>query len=662
MKVAPEYLSEVNRSFENLGISQEVLATRTGLSRKTVSTFLSGKNVRKDTFVKLCEKIKVKPDDVREKTRLTLREQLKLKIDEIGDLIDVGASEAEIDAREQEFKELKKKYKRNPQFTEKDQIIGRYKLKKLIDSGGFASVWRAADLTLKRKVAVKVLHSYYANLPSYREDFLESAEAMQTLNQLKCPNVVTVTHVPDSKSNTLLDFDSEVDSCYFVMDLVEGGNLYEAVLDGECDLSEDRFFKIIDDVSKALIYSHKHGIIHKDIKPQNILIGNDSSGYLTDFNLVVMKSESEQVSSSSAIGTYIYSPPEVLGYEEVDHRGDIYSLGMTMMFGLYRKHLPPEALINPRSFIDKRIDCAPELKGVLLKAIEFNPEQRYETMEKFHTALSNAWKNRNQQLIKVLPPKNEEHTRDVSPKFLDMKPFDISKFPVTNTEFSRFVEHGGYTKEGLQTWWSPIGREVWHAYQERDEHPHMSRMRREDEPAEYPLFWSDQKYNHPAQPVVGVSWYEAEAYCNWLLSTMRVKAPHVWKERIISLPTDTQWDFAGGGVWEYDYPWEHKIKSSPTEKLVNFSQKDGAPSVVGRFPEGASWVGCHDMSGNVLEWSRSFYNGDSNTQDEKIDRSIRGGCFFDNDVERSVRIADRRGRKPAYRHSAIGFRIVVEYL
>ena len=663
LKVAPEFSDQVRRAFDSLGITYNDLEGRTGVSRKTIGNFFAGKKVDRIKFASICEALGVKVDEVRaepEKPKLTLREQLREKIKEISRLIDSDASKAEIDSKEQEFKELKKRYKRNPRFTKEDKILGRYTLTERIDSGGFASVWRAVDLTLRRRVAVKVLHSYYAGIPSYREDFLESAKAMQTLNQLKCPNIVTVTDVPNPK-DALIDFDPEVDGCYFVMDFVEGGNLYEAILDKENYLSEDRFFKVIDDISKALIHSHRHGIIHKDIKPQNILIGNDSSGYLTDFNLVVMKSESEQVSSSSAIGTYIYSPPEVLGYEEVDHRGDIYSLGMTMMFGLYRKHLPPEALINPRNFIDKRIDCAPELKGVLLKAIEFRPEQRYGTLEEFHTALSNAWSNRNQQLIKVSLSEKEEHTHDIPSKFLCMKPFSIGKFPVTNTEFSRFVEHGGYTDEGLKTWWSPIGREVWNAYQTREEHPHMSRMRREDEPAEYPLFWSDRKYNHPAQPVVGVSWYEAEAYCNWLLSTMRAEAPQLWEDKIVSLPTDIQWDFVGGGVLEYTYPWEHKIKSPPTEKLANFSQKDGAPSVVGRFPEGASWIGCHDMSGNVLEWCRSFYRGDSKTQD-KIDRSIRGGCFFDDDVERSIRITDRRGRKPAYRHSAIGFRIVVESL
>lgn len=660
LKVAPEAFEKVKGAFDRKGKSQAMLADGLGISRTTISKFFSGKSIDRGNFVSICQSLRVEVDDVRSKPKPPLREQLKVKMYEIGDLIDADASEEEIVEKEQEFKALKRKYKRSIRFNINDKILDQYRLKECLDSGGFASVWRAVDITQRKRVAVKVLHSYYASIPSYREDFLQSAEAIKTLNRLECPNVVEAIYVPSSKE-MLLDFNPAIDSCYFVMDLIDGQNLYKAILDKEQHFSEESLFKVIDAVSNALVYSHKHGIIHKDIKPQNILIDMEGNGYLTDFNLVIMKSESEQVSSSSAIGTYIYSPPEVLGYEEVDQRGDIYSLGMTIIFGLYRNHLPPEALINPRNFIDKRVDCTPELKGVLLKAVEFSPERRYNSVEEFHISLFEAWKNRKHQLISVsIPLKGDKPIHNIPSRFVDLEPFKISKFPVTNTEFSRFIDHGGYTSEGLQRWWSPIGREVWNAYRAREEHPHMSQLRREDEPVNYPLFWSDQKYNHPAQPVVGVSWYEAEAYCNWLLSLMKEQDSSLWESKTISLPTDTQWDFAGGGIWEYAYPWEHRVKSPPTEKLANFRNKNGSPSVVGIFPEGSSWIGCHDMSGNVLEWCRSFYEDSSSVNQDRSDRSIRGGCFFDDDVERSIRISDRRGRKPAYRHSAIGFRLVVE--
>ena len=657
IKVAPEHIGAVRRAFERRGKTQQVFADHLGIDRRPLSNFLSGKNVSRPIFVQICESLGVDVDEI--KNKLSVEEQLDMLLDEIDTLIIDKASEEEIVEKEKAYADIKKAFKRR--IKNKNIFYSPYRLKKQIASGGFSSVWRAIEQSQRKQVAVKILHSYYADIASYREDFLQSAEAMQKLQQLGCPNLVKTISIPQSSKKTLFNYNPKIQSCYYVMELIDGQNLYSAILNKETVLSEEKMFNVVDAVSKALIFSHQHGILHKDLKPQNILIDSEGNGFLTDFNLVVMKSESEQVSSSSAIGTYIYSPPEVLGYEDVDQRGDIYSLGMTVIFGLYRNHLPPEALIDSRNFISKRIKCSPEMKGVLLKATEFDPENRYSSVAEFHTALFAAWENRNQQLISVpVPSKEEETVPDKPYKFHQLKPFEISKFPVTNTEFSHFVEHGGYTKEGLNRWWSEIGSEVWNAYRIREEHRHMSRMRREDEPAEHPLFWNDRKYNHPAQPVVGVSWYEAEAYCNWLLAQMREKDADSWQSKIISLPTNLQWDFAGGGIWEYAYPWEHKEKSAPTKRLANFNDKEGAPSVVGKFPAGASWIGCHDMSGNVLEWCRDFHQKELPNDENDIDRCIRGGCFFDDSIERSIRISDLRGRKPAYRHSAIGFRIVVE--
>jgi len=551
-------------------------------------------------------------------------------------------SEEELKEVTDKIRRLERERGKNPELEKGYLLSERYELLEKIDSGGFATVWKAYDENEDGHgvVAVKILHGHYAKDESQRDYFFRGA---RTMSELHHSNIVRIIE-SEAKHDKYF---------YFVMEFIDGKNLEQAILDKENPLSDDDFTeKILRDIESALVYAHSKKCIHRDIKPQNILIDKSNTAYLADFNLLLMKSGSARM-ATGAIGSFIYTSPEALGYHEVDKTSDIYSLGMTTIFSLYKKTLPPDIFRDSYEFIDRELDCTPSIKSALIKAVEFKSSQRFENVKDFYVDFSNAWKERKEQLIAIIPSRQLQET-------LSLEPYWIGRFTVTNTEYGKFVRDNGYSSEGLRRWWSELGQEVWKIYQDRGEHPHIHRMRRNDEFTDHPLTWNDKTFNHPAQPVVGVCWYEAEAYCNWLTERLREQNPQKWLSKVVTLPTEKQWEYAARGESNYLYPWGN---SQPTEKLANFNTRSGKPNVVGAYPDGVSWCGCHDMAGNVLEWCRDYY-GDGLESIPGVDRTIRGGCCYDNNLEEkfSITVMNRRARKPGYRHSAMGFRIVIESL
>jgi serine/threonine protein kinase len=553
-----------------------------------------------------------------------------------------GGTEDDIKKVGNKIKRLERKRGQNPELEKGLVLSERYELLEILGIGGFATVWKAYDEGEHSNgvVAIKILHEHYSKDESQRNYFFRGA---RTMSKLKHPNIVRVIE-PEARHEKYF---------YFVMEFIDGKNLEQAILDNENPPSDIEVIEnILRNVSDALEFAHSKGYIHRDIKPQNILLDRNKTAYLTDFNLILMKSDTARM-STGIIGSFIYTSPEALGYHEIGKSSDVYSLGMTTIFCLYRRYLPPEVFRDSSDFIDRELDYVPSIKAILIKAAAFEINQRFDSIEDFYISLSSAWQQRKKQLIEVIPPKKEQGEQKI-------KPYWIGKFTVTNTEYRKFINDNGYSSKGVQLWWSETGQEVWKVYQDRGEHPHIHRMRRDDESTDYPLAWNDKSFNHPAQPVVGVCWYEAEAYCNWLTSHLREKNPEKWCDKLVALPTEKQWEYAARGENNYLYPWGNL---QPTEKLANFNMMKNKPSVVEAYPDGISWCGCHDMSGNILEWCRNSYDN-SIESPPNHDKVIKGGCFYDNNIEDrfSISISNRRARKPGYRHSAIGFRIVIESL
>lgn len=161
----------------------------------------------------------------------------------------------------------------------------------------------------------------------------------------------------------------------------------------------------------------------------------------------------------------------------------------------------------------------------------------------------------------------EEHEKPLREVYLSAYWIDV--YPITNARYAVFLEAGGYADTA---WWSAAGR-AWKARHRIDR----------------PLLWGQAGWDGPDQPVAGVSWYEAEAYARWAGRR---------------LPTDSEWEKAARGTDGRRYPWGNDW---PTGALANFDELIGRTTPVGLYPAGVSPYGCHDMAGNVNNWTSDWY-------------------------------------------------------
>jgi len=161
----------------------------------------------------------------------------------------------------------------------------------------------------------------------------------------------------------------------------------------------------------------------------------------------------------------------------------------------------------------------------------------------------------------------EEHEKP--PRTVTLPAFWIDVYPVTNARFARFLAAGGYAEP---RWWAPAGWE-WKCRAGIDR----------------PAQWGQPGWDGPEQPVAGVSWYEADAYARWAARR---------------LPTDAEWEKAARGTDGRRYPWGD---AWPTPAVANFASAVGRTTPVGLYPAGVSPYGCHDMSGNVNNWTADWY-------------------------------------------------------
>ena len=235
------------------------------------------------------------------------------------------------------------------------------------------------------------------------------------------------------------------------------------------------------------------------------------------------------------------------------------------------------------------------------------------------------------------------------------KPYAISLYPITNAQYTTFVQAGGYAE---RRYWTEAG---W-AWRKRED---------VTGPKEYGM-----PFNLPNHPVVGVSWYEVVAFCRWLEEQLQVPGCtlHVWTaagEKIrevnvepgtfnVQLPTEPQWEKAARGTDGRIYPWGKE----PDPNRANYNDAGiGTTSAVGCFPSGASPYGVEGLSGNVDEWCRTEWGGDYE-HDKNYDdvrstdcRFVRGGAF--NHHSWFVRCASRSNYLPHERHWNLGFRVCV---
>ncbi|MFD0587912.1 Stk1 family PASTA domain-containing Ser/Thr kinase [Paenibacillus sp. GCM10027627] len=253
-------------------------------------------------------------------------------------------------------------------------LAGRYEILSRVGGGGMALVYKAHDVLLNRKVAVKVLRQQFVNDEEFIRRFRREAQSAAALSH---PNVVSI-----------YDVGQEDETHYIVMEYVEGNNLNETIQE-RAPLQADEAVRIAVQICDALDHAHHNHIIHRDIKPHNILIGNNGRVKVTDFGIARAVTSSTITQTGSVMGSVHYFSPEHAKGINTGEKSDLYSLGIVLYqmltgklpflgespISVALKHLQ-ETFEDPRS-VNSHIPQSVE--NVILKAMRKNPSERYQS-------------------------------------------------------------------------------------------------------------------------------------------------------------------------------------------------------------------------------------------------------------------------------------------
>ncbi|MFS8544437.1 MAG: Stk1 family PASTA domain-containing Ser/Thr kinase, partial [Limnochordales bacterium] len=279
-------------------------------------------------------------------------------------------------------------------------LANRYRIQAKIGDGGMAVVYRALDIVLHRPVAIKCLRPQFASDPEFRQRFIQEAQAAASLSH---PNVVNI-----------FDVGRAGDVHYIVLEYVQGRNLKE-ILREEGRLSPRRAAHIARAVARALEAAHRRQLIHRDIKPHNILITPEGRVKVTDFGIARAASTATLTQTGTVIGSVHYFSPEQARGEAVGPASDLYSLGVVLYemltgtvpfvgespIAVAIKHVQEEP-VPPR----RHVPTIPVwLERVVLKALAKDPAQRYASAEEMAQDL--AWRT-DQVAARPLAPADEE--------------------------------------------------------------------------------------------------------------------------------------------------------------------------------------------------------------------------------------------------------------
>jgi predicted Ser/Thr protein kinase len=263
-----------------------------------------------------------------------------------------------------------------------NELIGNYRVEKELGRGGMGVVYKAAEVATGKAVALKVLSRDFALEPSYVKRFKRETEALDRLDH---PNIVRVFSVGEYEGLH-----------YYAMDFVDGRSL-GAVLSGGERLGVERALDLSIEVAAALGHAHKAGIIHRDIKPGNILLERDGKPKLTDFGIARLTYATRMTRTGDIVGTPEYMSPEQAKGAEVDAPSDVYSLGV-VLYELLAGKVPFEGA-TALEIIKKHQYEQPEnikelnraihdgLARVVMKMLAKEPKERYKSAEQVATAL-----------------------------------------------------------------------------------------------------------------------------------------------------------------------------------------------------------------------------------------------------------------------------------
>lgn len=520
------------------------------------------------------------------------------------------------------------------------KTIGKVRIEKYLARGGMAEVYLGTHLTLERPVAVKVLHSFIEENPDLLARFQREA---RVVGGLRHNGIVQV-----------YDFDTVDGHPYIVMEYLKGptlSNYLRAMHSNAQRIPHHQVARLLKGLTSAMDYAHGQGVVHRDIKPGNIILQSYSSeialdaplakdveGIITDFGLVRLVDSASQTASGTISGTASYMSPEQARGDKTDHRTDIYSLGI-VLYEMLAGRVPFEA-DTTLSVIYMQINeppppipgISPRVQAVMDRALVKDPNQRYQTSREMavdffvaigmtaeaetildasplpHKKLDSVSKDRSPTqasrpwlwasiigvgllvlaiaavaigasffrnsgateqptsppLISTAPsgvvasaenmvqipagtytigrdPADDYH---IAIQTIDLPAFWVDKFQVTNAQYEQFMTATG---------------------------------------APAPVVWEPAKTTNPVR---GVTWDQASAYCAWQSKR---------------LPKEAEWEVTGRGSGEASlYPW-----GNDANEALKLPEQDSYP--VGSVAFNVSPFGVFDLVGNVWEWIAAPY-------------------------------------------------------
>lgn len=265
-----------------------------------------------------------------------------------------------------------------------ERTIGRYRLLEEVGQGGMSVVYRAVELGQDRVVAMKVLSPFVAQEPRFKARFDREVRLLHLMDH---PNIVPI-----------LNYGEELGQTYIVMPYYGGGTMQDLIEEGGMDLRQ--LGELLSDISAGLDYAHREQIVHRDIKPPNVLLNDEGTALISDFGFAHVSSTSHSLTGSVLIGTPAFMSPEQCAGSEVDARSDQYSLGAVLYqaatgrlpyegespMAVVLKHIN-EPLTRPR-YVNPGLPDAVE--SVILQAMEKDPIERFGSTLELNSAFQAA--------------------------------------------------------------------------------------------------------------------------------------------------------------------------------------------------------------------------------------------------------------------------------
>jgi eukaryotic-like serine/threonine-protein kinase len=290
-------------------------------------------------------------------------------------------------------------------------LAERYLLEELVGTGGMSSVFRAHDQLLDRKVALKVLHQQYSDDADYVERFRREARSVASLSH---PNIVTV-----------IDRGEHQGRQFIVFEYVDGENL-KRLIERSGPLPVEQALEVAIQIARGLSFAHQEGLVHRDVKPQNVLLNGDGRAKVTDFGIArSLDVKHGLTQTGTVLGTSDYIAPEQAQGQRVDEHTDVYSLGVVLYELLTREvPFPGENFVavamrhineEPPSVAQRRPDVPPRVEAAVRRAMQKEPSDRFPSMDAFCRELQACLGELQSTQVVAPPPRVHRRRRSAGP-------------------------------------------------------------------------------------------------------------------------------------------------------------------------------------------------------------------------------------------------------